>query len=389
MAKMKKVGILTLHFSINYGAVLQCMSLQKYLTEKDNDVFVIDYVPDYLREYWNPWISPLSECKKRLLYSGKNPIKTGFIMIKTFFFTLLQNKDYFSRREKFLRFKSFTDEYIRKTGTYYSDIRTLESDCGEYDIIISGSDQVWNPLFTKGKVDDVYLLNFGDGKYKKASYAASAGISDYDFIKQLAQDIRNIQYISVREKSLANALNNYDKNLNVKRVIDPTLLLSGEDWRKYKRSIQAPKGKYIFVYCLKQHEEFAQVLELLKCELNYVIVDLSPLQVDIPKCNTINASKCGPGEFLSYIDEAAFVVTNSFHATVFSILFKKEFITIPDNNTGARMIDLLEDFELADRIFNPEIDIKNYIRPVNYENIENHRQILKSEADIFLDKVGI
>ena len=82
---MKKVGIVTLHFSINYGAVLQCMALQNYLNKRGNKTEVIDYIPDYLKDYWRPWISPVKACKNRLIYCGKNPIKTFGILLKTFF----------------------------------------------------------------------------------------------------------------------------------------------------------------------------------------------------------------------------------------------------------------------------------------------------------------
>ena len=388
MVMKKKTGIVTLHFSINYGAVLQCMALQNYLKSKGNDTEVIDYVPDYLEEYWNPWISPTKECRNRLIYCGKNPLKTSLIMMKTFFETLSKNSDYFYKKRKFDRFKHFISKYINVSAEHFSDAVSIGKRASEYGIIFTGSDQVWNPSFTKGNIDDVYLLKFGNGEFIKAAYAASAGISGDDFIKQLSEDISNIEYISVREKSLADSLNKSDTGLNVERVIDPTLLFSGDEWRKYENTDTAHNYKYILVYCLKQHDEFAEVMRLLKENADYKVIDISPEQVRNEKNDSINKSDCGPDEFLSFIDRAEFVITNSFHATIFSILFEKKFLTIPDDTTGSRMIDLLNDFNLTGRIYDKKRGFDDYMSDVEYSEARAIREKLKADADSFFAKVG-
>ena len=387
---MKKVGIVTLHFSINYGAILQCMALQNYLNKRGNETEVVDYVPDYLQEYWRPWISPIDACKKRLIYCGKNPVKTSGIMIKTFFRTIGLNKNYFSKKKKYDKFQSFLSRYVKLSSKHFSDIDELEAKCSRYDVIFSGSDQVWNPSFTKGKIDEVYLLNFGEGKYTKATYAASSGIMGNDeYLGMLAHNIKDIPYISVREKSLAKSLNSKDSNLNVTRVIDPTLLIGADEWKKYESTAGVPKEKYILVYCLKQHEEIAQVLSVLKQKLEIPVVDLSPSQVSNEKQDTLNESSCGPDEFLGFIDKAEFVITNSFHASVFSILFEKKFLTIPDDSTGSRMVDLLGDFMLMDRVYDSTRDVAEYLDDVDYSKAREQLRILRGEADSFLTKAGV
>lgn len=385
---MKKVGIMTLHFSINYGAVLQCMALEKYLTLRGNDVEVIDYVPVYLLDFWKPWISPLDKCKNRLIYCGKNPIKTACIMIRTFCEALLENKSYFYKKRKYDKFNRFVEKNIKKTADHFDDISELDIKSSNYDVIISGSDQVWNPGFTKGEIDSAYLLDFGKG-YVRTTYAASSGISQDEFVKKLAGQIRNIEHISVREKSLADSLNAIDNNLNVRRVIDPTLLFSGREWRKYENNDVIKNDDYIFVYCLKQHDEFAQVLDLLKKKLKCRVIDLSPQQVCNAMKDSHNCSDCGPAEFLAYIDHAKYVITNSFHATVFSILFEKNFLTIPDKGTGSRMIDLLEDFELTERIYNKNCNIEAYLSPVDFRKTKVIQEKLRAEADNYFIESGV
>lgn len=380
---MKKVGIVTLHFSINYGAVLQCAALVRTIKKLGNEVEVIDYVPPYLKLFWQDWKSPIYECKIQKKYCGRNIIKTAWKMSKIFGKTMWENRHYFERKKKSDKFKQFNKEYLSLSNTQYNTLEQLNRMESKYDCLVSGSDQVWNPNFTKNKFDEVYFLKFGKKEQKRIAYAASTGILGSDeFYIQLKDMIAEFNAVSVREKSLASALSNVGAG-NVISVIDPTLFLTGDEWEKYEKDVRTNR-KFLLVYCLTQHEEFQEILNEIHKVVDLEIIDISPQNLNVSySCK--HDKVCGPGEFLWYIHHAEYIVTNSFHGTVFSILYQKQFITVADDKTGSRMKDLLCELALDERLYNKDRCITSYMGKIDYSEPYKILDNLRVSAEQFLN----
>ena len=283
---MKKVGIVTIQ-SLNFGNRLQNYALQEGIRKLGFDVYSFRRYNEHLSA---------KEKIKDLAKKGLQYLVAG----------------------KILNFRSF-DKNIRfskdKIGVNYAPDKLSSS----YDYFVAGSEQIWNPFFDDcGKCD--YLSFAGDEK--RISYAASFGISRFPTAKrqQYSNELKKFKAISVREEEGSQIVKELIGE-TAEVVLDPTFLLSTDEWKKVEKyTSEAPKEKYCLVYSLKQRSEaFNKKIELLSKE--YTIVD-------IMKKNSLRISKrIGPGEFLYLISHADIVLTNSFHATVFSILYEKAIYT--------------------------------------------------------------
>lgn len=298
-----KIGILTFHSAHNYGAVIQCYGLQEYLTSLGHQVYVIDYRPHYFDNYKLPefTITSLRGLKK-------------YIREKV--------KDIIIGRRRRRRFYSF-DDFINKHLNLISyDSR---SDYSNFDAIILGSDQIWNPHITGGQFDDVY---FGkNAKCKVISYAASSRFASLteEQKKFFASNLRKIDYISVRETSLMNLLQPL-VNVTITTVIDPSLLPDVQTYAKLCTPINTEK-KYVLIYEVKRNEETSRIANEIAQSLNIEVIELascaSPRYIDK---NIIQDA--GPIEFLSYIKNATCIVTSSFHGMALSLKFQKDFYSV-------------------------------------------------------------
>lgn len=282
----KKVGIVTIQ-SINYGNRLQNYALQEIIKKLNFDVYSIKRFDETLSIK-----EKVSECIKKVLQH---------LMFS-----------------KILNFKKF-DKNIQYSNYRVGVNFAPEGLSDSFDYFITGSDQVWNPFFKcVGKCD---LLNFAEDT-KRISYAASFGVSKFpeekkeEWIKELIK----FKAISVREEEGKKIIKNLVPNY-AEVVLDPTLLLEKKEWEKVERRTNLrPKEKYCFVYALnKKNKAFEEKIEELSKE--YKIIDI------MKKGFLGVALRLGPGEFLNLISGADVVLTNSFHATVFSILYKKNVYT--------------------------------------------------------------
>ena len=292
-----KIGILTFHCAHNYGAVLQAYALQEKLRELGNEVEIIDYrQPVIIKNY--SWFS-VKRCIR------KRPVT----MIKAIINELLMMQKRYKRK---LLFDNFSREWLSlsKSKIY------LNTDVpDDYDLYIHGSDQIWNHKLTKG-YDEIYLGNYCIKNGKRISYAASLELElpteegRFYFSKYL----NNFDSISVREEPLIELLSPFT-NKEITDALDPTLLTNASFWDKF---IKKPnEGKYLLVYEITTTEKTMLLAKQIAKLLELKIVVLS---------NTIG--NVNVEEFVGYFKYASFVVSTSFHATSFSILFKKPFYTI-------------------------------------------------------------
>ena len=290
-----KIGILTFHCSNNYGAVLQAYALRQTLERlhPQNEVCVINY-----------------RCKGTITPTSFTDIKKKKGLIGA----LLHYKQINHMNEKFDLFRK---NHLHLSKEYYK-VEDLKRDMDEFDVVISGSDQVWNLRWSDG--DTVYFQTFHDQNQKKYSYAASFGFQelDEDLISEYKAALQKFNAISVREKS---GLDIIEKQLGLTghHNIDPTLLLDKEDWSKLAKVPQL-KGKYILVYMVPKQQSIIDRAISLRKITGLPIVMLSK---NLRPANVIHRGESSPEEYVGWFKNAEFVVTNSFHGTAFSCIFQK------------------------------------------------------------------
>ena len=327
---MKKIITITFQRADNYGAALQTFALQHFLKSKGYDVKTLDYRDNNIERGYK-----IININK----SGKKAVIKSIIKNILFFNRNLK------RKKSFIKFRK---KYIELTNEYVN-FNELKNNPPKADTYITGSDQVWNTSITCG-LQDVYTLNFGDNNINRISYAASIGNSlIYDYEKTFfINKIKKIDNISVREEKAKELLNDIGIN-NVKVNIDPTLLIKQEQWNKMIENIKVPKQKYLLAYVVEKNDEYYRISNYVANKSNEKIVHFEMFN-KFYKEKTINKYSSGPLEFIALIKNADKILCTSFHATVFSIIFHKDFYVVPHAKTGSRVTNLLAQLGLEDRI---------------------------------------
>lgn len=327
-----RIGILTFHRAHNYGAVLQCYALQQYLMGLGHDAFVIDYNKKELWEGYN-WRDRYYESLIRRI-SLKMPIRL-FRYVKR-------------KRKPFLRYRKFQNfqEHILRL----SPVESILKD--PYDLILIGSDQVWNTEITHG-FDPYYWGAFDHPATTKiATYAASLRAiwkkEDHD---KVFRYLKNLDGISVRENATKEYLHDIFPQLNVSFVPDPVLLLSPSQWEEIavKPKVKKP---YAFFYQAEAQDRIYEIARKIAEDNGLRILTLS---ADVNSVNSIECHTASPQEFLGWILNANLVITSSFHGLAFSILFQKDFYAINLNlGKDSRLSNLIRYFKLENRLIDDE-----------------------------------
>ncbi len=361
---MKKIGVLTFHRALNYGAVFQTYALNKVLNDKGYDTEVIDYYSNDVYGFDYKGIFEFSD-NERFYLKPLKIFKRLILLPKT-------NK----RR---LRFKSFVNKNI-KISKKINDKDELKLLSKQYDYLITGSDQVWNAKITNDD-SSVYNLSFFDNA-NKISYSASLGEDNpgKKVIEKLKKDIKDYSFISVREKSLRKNLN--DKKIEV--VLDPTLLLDKINWLDISHE-KLIKEKYIFVYMLEVNQDIIDTVNLLSNKLDMGVV-LVGSDYKFER-ELLNDTKVSPENFLSFMNESAYVITNSFHGVCLSIVLNKKFATILHKTRGSRQRDLLNKLSLDSRIIDDSKKSYEIIKKeIDYNEVGNILQKEREKSLNFLFK---
>ena len=300
-----KVGTITYSWAQNWGAVLQAYALVRYLNNEGYDAQLIDY-----REFDNKLISTVKS------------IPDGIIDLLTIPASVRRIRRYNEFRQNCLR--------LTKKCKTTDDLKTLNS---EFDVFITGSDQVWNVGL--GVCKDFYL-HFAEQDKKTISYAASFGVSEIpeQHVADTISGLGNIDYISVRENSGKKIVESLTSN-KAEVVLDPVFLLNKDQWLKVasNKIISVP---YIFVYPTQVTSQLVNLVKKIKKETGMIAI--SPFYV--PGCKVIK--DIGPREFIRYVADSKYVVASSFHATAFSMIFNKPLACITHSQTGSRTTDLLK-----------------------------------------------
>ena len=371
-----KIGLITFHFVHNQGGLLQCFALQKVLQEMGHDVEVIHYCPSYHAVRYsakpNPFVMVSQSYKKfrksniaTCLYHCARSFCKGIYICAT---------KIYKQRE--INFSRFVSKNLNLTKPY-NTLKALVKDPPEFDVYISGSDQLWNPELLDGYLDPAYFLAFGNDNIRKITYAVSLKESYTESEKEtMAELCKNLDAVCLRESN-----DTASEVLKEKYTIcmDPTLLLDREDYDNVI-SEKSEKEPYIFVYGLQTTNEIIDAVETISKELGVRVINGSPHRIKLSGVE--QARDYGPDEFLSYIKNADFIITNSFHGTAFSIIYKKQFVTVAHTTRGKRMKNILEKLGLSSRIYgHAEFDWRNEI---DYVDAEKKRNDLKAQAFEYL-----
>lgn len=340
-----KIGILTHPQCANYGGILQCYALSEFLKKIGNDSIVINREPN------RPHL--LKRCILILLRTLRIP------------------RYYKSRTvDRTLNMRPFVEKHLNRTRPVFSNTQ-IHNLCNEYGLkaIIVGSDQVWRRDFAL-KYGYNYFLDFVPPHVIKASYAASFGLDIWNYTNEETQElkrlIRDFSFISVRE-DVAVSLCKENLNIDAKLMIDPTLLLTIDDYNKIT-SQRLIESKYIFVYWLGDKTIIQRDIE--KYQTNGYIVKSINLK---DECIQESVE-----DWLSYIKYADFVITDSFHGVVFSILFRKVFYIYKNDSGGnSRLHSLMRQLCISQELLQSN-------QQLDYYSIETRIDYLREKAKCFL-----
>lgn len=339
----------------NYGAVLQCYALQRYLRNHTSDnVEVIDFTT-------NEHLNSIKILGKK----SSNPIKNALINLKALY-------HYRALKRRKRRTFEFKRQHINYTSRY-ADMKILLENPPQEDVYVTGSDQVFN---LNSYYVDVYYLHFAKGDARKVAYAPSFGVAEFnnEYRTRVPEYIKDYSALSCRERTGARFLAEITGK-NVPVVADPTMLLTADEW--YKVAVKPKIENYILIYDLNGKENLVSIAKKIQKQTKRKIVCIT----DNIR-NHYNVDKivfdAGPAEFLGWFANAYYVVTDSFHGTSFALIFNKPFSTYVDiPKTADRILTLLEVFNLKWRLIEkgesqlfllksnllqePNVTIDNYI----------------------------
>jgi hypothetical protein len=274
------------------------------------------------------------------------------------------------RRERTEAFEQFHQQNTKFSSRSYVRLSDLNENPPEYDVYCVGSDQVWNPYSNTSLLP--YFLSFVPEGKKKISYAASFGVARVpNAISKYYQYLASFSHIGVREQSAVSLVKQLTGR-SATAVLDPTLLLSKNEWEAVALYEKVPSCGYVLIYALGEISYITQVALQIAQERHLRVVricrgafrpDRNKLVTDI-----LNA---GPADFLGLMSRAEIILTKSFHGTVFSVVFEKEFYTFicRTQNNNSRQLDLLRELGLLNRVTH----IKEAFvaqRPIDYVGVK-------------------
>lgn len=357
-----KVLIITRHAIANYGSVLQAYATQKIFENLGYESEILDYIP-------------IDEKKENLVNTYiKNSKFWNKNIITRLIYNCLQKNNIENMN---IKFQEFREKMLNLTKKKYYGIEDLKKEKFDAEIYCTGSDQVWGKIGNM-EFDPSYFLEFDNDGKKCISFSASFGKTNINEmeLKELPLLLKKYSSILIRENSGLQIVKNMGFK-NVNQVLDPTLILNKNNWEKILEPITENK-KYIFIYQLHHNRFFDKYAKFISKKTNLKIIRVNPSKYFKYKPG-IFKGLVSPGQFLNYIKNAEFILTDSFHGTAFSILFNKKFVDILPNETSTRIVSLLEFLNLKDRIIYNELNFNKLTKEIDYKGIE---KILEEEQDI-------
>jgi hypothetical protein len=348
-----KIGIMTFWWSNdNYGQILQCYALQKYLRNMGHDAFLIRYHPgnDFVKTpFW------------RKVIKAFNPIELiNYLVYKEKLNNLEKEKKNNPRY-----FNDFREKYIKQSEKIYYSYQELANDPPEADIYITGSDQIWNPDLLKFKntknQTKAYFLDFVASGKKRIAYAASFGKKNLpdDFINEISPLLKKFDYVSVREESGVDICRQCGVD-TAEWVSDPVMLLDVNDYRVLYSGEQMPETEqsYCFVYMLSNTCDFSMESVNAWAKTKNLAVVYVTANSHYDNYRKVYATI---PEWLYLLDNAEYIITNSFHCSLFSLFFRKELAVIPltekYTEMNSRFDSLFEILDIEKRFTDNSFDV--------------------------------
>lgn len=355
------IKVITRHTPSNYGSLLQALATQEVIKAMGHSVEIIDY---------------------------RRPDEWGFVAVKTllrgkpqFMANLLKRLAYISLMYPETKIAEVKFDEMRRRYLNLTEICQTHEDLSRVkaDVFLTGSDQVWGPMMN-GEPDNAYFLDFVR-RGKRVAYAASFGRTNFtpDMVSRFKELLGQYDAVSVREDSAVAFLESMDIECRG-QVLDPTLLLTSDKWNEYVEK-DIP-GEYVLVYQLHNNPVLSEYAVGLARHLNLPLLRISPSFHQLRRGGKF-VFLPDMGDFLSYIRNCSFFVTDSFHGTAFALNFTRQFAEIlPNNSTGSRNQSILKLTGLSDRIITDYNDFSIVDRQINYANVN---EILARERAVSLD----
>lgn len=370
MGKEKNIGLLT-YYRDNYGSMLQCYAIKSFLESNgynchvlyrkiDKGALKVKQVFGHLfrsiryKEYFSHYMMmrKAAQCEKNYLTDGARSLQNDFI-----------------------------ESVLKPEGYTWIELCQL-ANRNDYIAFIAGSDQIWNASIV---IDPIYFLRFAD-KRKRIAVAPSFGVSkipEYNR-KKISNGLNGFAKISVREETGKRIVNELCE-VPVVQVVDPTFLWEQKDWSKFANSDIVPDDPYIFVHFLNKPESntLTKIQELAR-KSGVAVICFSYFYEEYSSFKEMHFVEGGPREYVALIEKADYVCTDSFHSTVFSIIFHKNFFTFPrkhlhKNSQSSRLTDMLTRYGLIKNYVQDKNDLEEY--GINWDDIdvmlENEREVLR------------
>lgn len=357
-----KVGIITKHAIKNYGSFMQAYGLQRTIERMGHEVEIIDYT------YPNEFHATHPSIKSQILHLANSVLKLllpGCPGVK------------FNRRYAACHRKYY---HLSKR---YPTRESILNDPPIYDCYVAGSDQLWRPEFTRG--DSVFFADFAPKGKKRISYASSFGCVDIaeEFRDPYRDYLNRLEHIAVREQSAVDLVKRLSGRDSV-QVVDPSILLTGDEWRSMATPYPTRK-KYVVCYGSKRMDLMRQLAHRFADPKGYEVIEIGGKMYDYFKRSERHVLDVGPLEWLSLMDgaEAAFI-GGSFHGTVFSTLFHTPFISFltGNNDHDTRATNLMTNTGLLKLGIMAEeatsLDVDGIFSAIDWRSVDQKVESLRS-----------
>lgn len=359
-----KVEIVTLHRITNFGSMLQTYATQTAIEKLGHQAEILDFVP-------------IGMTYKRALFPTGN---TSFIIQAAKFIPR-----FICLTTEFVVMKDFIKRFIKVSPKLYHNYQEILDEIPDADVYLSGSDQVWNTQ-NHNPDDDLkaYYLGFVPEGKRRVAYAGSFGKNSFTDteIAIMKEYLAKYNFISVREDDGIDILKRLGFNKGI-HVVDPTLLLSGEEWRTFASSHKKPKPGYIFVYNLNRNQLIKQIAVKLSKQTGLRIINFADTYdfISGAKNRLVNNAF----DFINHISNADYVVTDSFHGTAFSINLNRQVVTVRAPRYNSRLESILRLTGLQSRMVGDmEEGMTELLTPIDYDLVNPRLEAARKASYSYL-----
>ena len=366
---MKNVLIHTMHRGNNYGSALQTYALSEKIKEFGYKPVILDYIPDRINDKAN--------IRKMLCQLfGANALSIKHEALRGLLITITSYKIY----------NSFFKSNLTLTKKYHG-LNELKKNYPIADIYMTGSDQVWNSYHNQG-IDDIFYLKYAPDKKRKVAYAASFGKDRLDEweVEPTKRLLKRYDAISVRESSGMGILKSIGID-NAKWVLDPTFLLTADDWRK-RVTHHNEKEKYVLIYSVEPDKQSViRVARTIADSIGAKVYMVEWGRKPYPGVDKM-LGLVDPLMLIDYFDRTEFVVASSFHGTALALNLNKPFVSLAPARFNSRVKSILQLVGLEKRLISPaEFSLHEALNAIDYNNVNSKLSDAREESIKYLKRV--